>query len=187
MRPYSSAAAVAGANKGAAGARAVAGIAGALSWGQRSEGNGLTCPAAADGCIPNSQCTSCDSSCLSNSCMSNSSGQVCTDEDCTACPEGSYLLPRVVHSHGDIPQFSEVSAAAKVKKSLADVDQVDLPHMQRLYAYQTGLRFPVSGMCKMCPGSPTGCEKCQIVGPGGGGSRSWRCVQRRHQVFVHVP
>jgi hypothetical protein len=167
-------------------ARAVAGIAGTLSGGQQSEGNGLTCPAAADGCIPNSQCTSCHSSCLSSSCMSNSSGQVCTDDDCTACPDGFYLLPRVVHSYENIPQFSEVSAAAKVKKSLADVDQVDLPHMQRLYAYQTGLRFPVSGMCRRCPGSATGCEKCQIVGPGGGGFRSWRCVQRNHQHLVHV-
>ena len=113
--------------------------------------------------------------------MSNSSGKVCTDEDCTACPAGFYLLPRVVHTYGDIPQFSEVSAAAKVKKSVEEEDQVALPHMQRLYAYQTGLRFPVSGMCKRCPG--TGCEECQIVGPAGGGLRSWRCVE---QILAHV-
>jgi hypothetical protein len=106
-------------------------------------------------------------------------GPVCTDEDCTACPDGYYLLPRLVHREGGAKEFSEVSAAAKVRKSIDDDTIADLPHMQVLYAFQTGLRSPVTGMCKVCPGNNTGCEKCQIIGPGGAGSRSWRCVRRR--------
>ena len=159
-----------------AGARlAVAGVAWPADQG--GEESGTTCPRSADGCIPNSQCTSCHSSCETGSCMSNSSGPVCTDEDCTACPDGHYLLPRVVHSYGGMQEFSEVSAAVKVRRSIEDDDTADLPHMQRLYAYQTGLRLPVTGMCKVCPGANTGCKKCQMTGPGGAGVRSWRCAQ----------
>jgi hypothetical protein len=142
---------------------------------QEEERSDLTCPRSADGCIPNSQCTSCHGSCAASSCMSNSSGAVCTDEDCTACPDGSYLLPLVVHKYGDILEFSEVSAEAKVQKSIEDDDIVDLPQMQTLYAYQTGLRLPVTGKCKACPGS--GCKKCKIVAPEGAGRISWRCVR----------
>ncbi len=135
----------------------------------------MTCPPNVDGCIPDSKCTSCHSTCAPGSCMSKSPGQ-CSDEDCTACPAGSYLLPRVVHAYDGVQQFSEVSAAAKAKKSIEDPAQADLPQMQRLYAFKTGLRLPVSGMCNACPGSESGCKECQIVGPSGSGVRSWRCV-----------
>eukprot|EP01043_Picozoa_sp_COSAG02_P077440 COSAG02_NODE_16952_length_1040_cov_3.356004_1_plen_186_part_01 len=136
---------------------------------QRNETD-LTCPSAVDGCIPNSHCTSCHSSCAAqpglpaNSCMSNSSGPVCTDEDCTACPNGFYLLPRMVHRYGNIQPFSELSAAMKVKRSIEeDVNgEGQLPHMQRIYVYGPSLRWPTTGMCKACPGRDTGCESCRI-------------------------
>lgn len=149
-----------------------------IRWGivgLEAETSGVTCPPNVDGCIPDSKCTSCHSTCAPGSCMSKSPGQ-CSDEDCTACPAGSYLLPRVVHDYDGVQQFSEVSAAAKVKKSIEDPALADLPQMQRLYAFKTGLRLPVSGMCNACPGSESGCNECQIVGPSGSGVRSWRCV-----------